>query len=395
MSTIGIDLEQFVRDPYATGIQRVLQQLAIHWPDHVGAEFVIPNDDGTFTLLTKQQAAELLSLPFSAHQQSSATNDANHELRLNVQAAVSAFRMDRAVPKVSHGELVSVYDGWLLPEVSYLPAVLQRLELFRACMPTTMIGYDALPMTQPGNYRFVPGMGSWASEYFRLLASVDSVVCISDWTRQQILDRLRRDRTLVTTVAHPGGDHIEVRARATANAIPRFLRVGTMEARKRPIEILRAFTTAIDQGVQAELMYVGNPNSSSQSVNEEVLGAIAQGYPVTWIQGASDAEVYEHMSAADVFLSIGVEGFGIPVLEAIRLGTPVVFNGVQPAGELMRAKGAQQLEQADEAGLLAAFHDFANGEQRERLTLELEPLSVPTWRAFALGVANVATSHAG
>ena len=29
---VGIDIEQFVRDPYASGIQRVLQYLALEWP---------------------------------------------------------------------------------------------------------------------------------------------------------------------------------------------------------------------------------------------------------------------------------------------------------------------------------------------------------------------------
>ena len=64
MTTVGIDLEQFIRDPYATGIQRVLQQLAINWPDgETKAEFVVPNKRGSFTLIDRQAAAELLSLP--------------------------------------------------------------------------------------------------------------------------------------------------------------------------------------------------------------------------------------------------------------------------------------------------------------------------------------------
>ena len=63
MTTVGIDLEQFIRDPYATGIQRVLQQLAINWPDgETKAEFVVPNKRGSFTLIDRATAAELLSL---------------------------------------------------------------------------------------------------------------------------------------------------------------------------------------------------------------------------------------------------------------------------------------------------------------------------------------------
>ena len=65
MTTVGIDLEQFIRDPYGTGIQRVLQQLAINWPaGETKAEFVVPNRRGSFTLIDQATAAELLSLPF-------------------------------------------------------------------------------------------------------------------------------------------------------------------------------------------------------------------------------------------------------------------------------------------------------------------------------------------
>ena len=110
------------------------------------------------------------------------------------------------------GDLLSIYDAWLLPEVSYLPSVLRRFELFARCVPTVMIGYDALPMTEPANYRFRPGSSAWVSEYFRHLATADAVVCISDWSRDAILGRLRRDPALPITVAHPGGDHLAVRA---------------------------------------------------------------------------------------------------------------------------------------------------------------------------------------
>ena len=61
---VGIDIEQFVRDPYGSGIQRVLQYLAREWPsDIVQADFVVPFD-GAHALLRPEQAAELVSIPF-------------------------------------------------------------------------------------------------------------------------------------------------------------------------------------------------------------------------------------------------------------------------------------------------------------------------------------------
>lgn len=386
MSTIGIDLEQFIRDPYATGIQRVLQQLAVHWPDSVDAHWILPADDGTFLLLDSQQAGALLSLPFR-----SSTGD---RLREQVATAVERHREDRGVPRVRLGHLISLFDGWLLPEVSYLPSVLERLDIFSRSMPVTMIGYDALPMTEPANYRFVPGTGANVSEYFRRLADVDGVVCISDYSRMAILDRLRRDRAKRTTVAHPGGDHLPMRAmsESTVNAVPQFIRLGTMEARKHPQQILRGFQRAVREGTTAELVFIGNPNASAQAVNDEVNRAIADGYPVTWVQGATDVNVYDLVHAGDAFLSIGVEGYGIPVLEAIRLGTPVLYDGIQPAGDLMSAKGAKRVPALTEDDLALMFATYAVREGLNEIRAGLDPATVPRWSDFAAAVAREASA---
>lgn len=385
MTTIGIDLEQFIRDPYATGIQRVLQQLALHWPVDVDAHWIAPGDDGTFSLLDRQQAAELLTLPFVSVN--------GTQLREQVARTVRQHHADRDVPHVRYGQLISLYDGWLLPEVSYLPTVLGRLDIFSRTMPVTMIGYDALPMTEPANYRFVPGTGANVSEYFRRLATVDSVVCISDYSRSTVLDRLRRSRTKRTTVAHPGGDHLPIRVDpgAAANQRPRFLRLGTMEARKHPLEILRGFQRAVREGTEAELVFIGNPNASAQAVNNEVNRAIADGYPVTWVQGATDAQVHDFVHAGDAFLSVGVEGYGIPVLESIRLGTPVLFDGIQPAGDLMAGQGARRVPALTEQDLAAVFATYGAPGALAELRQTLNVSAVPTWSSFTEAVVREAT----
>ena len=379
MTYVGIDIEQFVRDPYGSGIQRVLQYLAREWPADVAqADFVIPMDGG-HGLLRPEQAAELISVPFEPR-------DPQDDLRDLVSAKIADLRPIRVRP----GDLLSIYDSWLLPEVSYLPSVLQRFELFAKCVPTAMIGYDTLPMSEPANYRFKPGTAAWVSEYFRHLATADSVVAISAYARDSILGRLRRDPALAMTVAHPGGDHVPI---APGNppqgaSRPRFLRVGTLEARKRPQELLTAFRKAAARGLEAELVFVGGKSASDEAINDDVTRATAEGIGVTWIQGASDAEVASLISSASAFLSIGVEGYGIPVLEAIRLGTPVLYDGIQPAGELMQGSGARRIDALDEAGLVEAFTTYSQPTALAELRGELQPAHVPTWRDFAVSVAR-------
>ena len=376
MTHVGIDIEQFVRDPYGSGIQRVLQQLALQWPaDGPGADFVVPLDDA-FGLLTPEQAAGLLTLAF-------VPRDPGADLRHIVRDHLVALDPTR----VRAGDLLSIYDAWLLPEVSYLPSVLERFELFAKCMPTAKIGYDVLPMSDPANYRFKPGTAAWVSEYFRHLATADAVVCISDYARDGILGRLRRDPALPISVAHPGGDHIEVQ-QGRPPARPLFTRLGTMEARKRPLEILAAFLEARrTQGLEADLLFIGAPSASDEEINESVRRASASDPAVRWVQGASDDEVRELVGRSSAFLSIGTEGYGIPVLEAVRLGTPVLFDGIQPAGDLMAGHGARRIEGMGQSGLAAAFASYGDPSALSGLRDDLDPGAVPTWAAFASGVA--------
>lgn len=379
MMYIGVDLEQFVNDPQSSGIQRVLQQLAREWPsDRAQADFVVPHR-GQFLLLSPQQADALISLAFAVN--------TGEQLRKAVKDYVGEIAQH--TPIVDEGRLLALYGAWLLPEVSYSPSVLERFERFARIMPTAMIGYDVLPMSEPANYRLTPGVAALASEYFRLLAKTDSLICISDHTRDEIWRRLRRDRALPISVAHPGGDHVPVAETTGRRDGPtRFLRVGTLEARKMPTEVAEAFQMARAQGADAELVFVGRPSASEPAINYAMQQACDAGVGITWIQDANDADVVRLIQDADVFLSFGVEGYGIPVLEAIRMGTPVVFGGVQPAAELMAGRGAVEIGGLHEQALIQAFLNFSDAASRADLTEALQPDAVPTWREFALGVVD-------
>ena len=381
---VGIDLEQFARDPYGSGIQRVLQYLAHEWPsEKIEADFIFP-DRGLYALLTPAQAFEILSIPFAVQPHDS-------DLRELVREGIAQM----SAPRVREADLLSFYTSWLLPEVSYSPEVLNRFRIFNASMITVMIGFDALPMTEPRNYRFPPGMAPYVSDYFRQLAVADRVICISDHARDEMWSALRRPMNLTTEVAHPGGDHINFESAVNNQSQPKspvkkFIRLGTLEARKMPVEILNAFLEA--RPTQAELVFIGGASSSDESINSLVRAAVDNNESVTWIQGASDEEVREAIASADAFLAIGTEGFGIPVLEAIALGTPVLYSGVQPAAEIMLSKGATQLPGHSHGELVEMFTNYSRPDVLSELAREIDLSRLPQWKQFVGVVARLCRS---
>ena len=376
---VGIDLEQFARDPYGSGIQRVLQQLAANWPTgDIGADFVFP-DGELFALLDPDQAALILSIPFGEQEVGS-------DLRELVRTAIESS----AGPRVRGADLLSLYTSWLLPEVSYLPSVLERFRIFHASMITVMVGFDALPMTEPANYRFPAGMVPYVSDYFRQLAQADRVVCISDYAREELWHALRRPMNLFTEVAHPGGDHVAVQAPRVSQGSVRFIRLGTLEARKMPVEIVTAFLAAGCKN--AELIFIGGGSSSDHSINTAIAAASESDAQVSWIQGATDTQVHELITNSGVFLALGTEGYGIPVLEAIAAGTPVVYGGIQPAAELMQGAGAREHSGLDHANLVDLFKTYSQPANVEGLQSEIDISKIPTWADFAKSVARACKS---
>jgi len=379
VTTVGVDIEQFVVDPYGSGIQRVLQYLAREWPlDLADAIFTFPWD-GEYLVFNPEQAADLIDIAFESRFE---------DLRVPVHAAIA--NVEGAVPRLSLDDLVLRIDAWLLPEVSYLPSVLARFETMDTVLPTAMIGYDALPMTEPANYRFPPGVAANASEYFRLLASTGALICISEYSRQAITNRLRRNPELSTSVAHPGGDHVPIAAvRPVRNDAPvRFLRLGTMEERKMPLEILRAFREARHDGIDARLTYVGGRSSSYEWINAEVEQASREEIGFTWISDASDDDVSRLVNECDALVSFGTEGYGIPVLEAIRRGRPVLFGGIQPAAELMVGQGALNCGAPSVGAIRDAFTSHSKKSELRKLQSTCDPRAVPMWTDFARSVVQ-------
>jgi glycosyltransferase involved in cell wall biosynthesis len=161
-----------------------------------------------------------------------------------------------------------------------------------------------------------------------------------------------------------------------------------MEARKQPVEIARAFQTARSHGTQAQLVFVGAPSASDFSINRFIEEAVESDEAIQWIRGASDDDVARCQQDADVFLSFGVEGYGIPVLESLRRGTPVLFGGTQPAAELMAGAGSLRIDGDGHQELVAAFERFSMADEIGALQAQVHSDEVPKWETFVMSVAK-------
>ena len=137
------------------------------------------------------------------------------------------------------------------------------------------------------------------------------------------------------------------------------------------------------------MVFVGGRSASDARINARVRALIAAGYPIRWNESANDSEVTQIITESDFFLSVGTEGYGIPVLEAIALGTPVLYSGIQPAAELMEGMGSHRV--GVESGSLVnqleqMFITNSTVEKVNELMTSINSDSVPKWSEFAAHV---------
>jgi glycosyltransferase involved in cell wall biosynthesis len=171
----------------------------------------------------------------------------------------------------------------------------------------------------------------------------DAVVAVSETTRRDLLDRLGLDPARVSVVHH-GLDHELFRpgTRRLADA-PYVLFVGSEHPRKNLGTLLRAFARLRRDRPELRLVKVGAAGSAEARFGDATARAIrelALGDAVDLVGAVSDEELVAWYSGAScAVLPSRAEGFGLPALEAMACGCPVVVAASGALPEIVAGAG--------------------------------------------------------
>ena len=195
------------------------------------------------------------------------------------------------------------------------------------------------------------------------------VIAVSERTKHDLVDLYGIRPGGITVTPHgvgpefgPGGSHDSY-----------LLFVGAIQERKHP---LAAAEAAIEVGLP--LVVAGPAKDGALAAELVRRGAELRGY----VSKRELADLYRN--AACLVLPSRYEGFGLPVLEAMACGTPVVAG---PDAALREVAGEAALF-ADEDELAGAIRRALS--ERERLSAAgLERAKLFSWRAAAAATADV------
>jgi glycosyltransferase involved in cell wall biosynthesis len=189
---------------------------------------------------------------------------------------------------------------------------------------------DAMAAALPSTAAIGPG-GLLARSVLDGVSRAAHVACISEATRTDLLasGRVAPARTSVTYLGvHPSCTPASNGLAATAD----LLHVGSTIPRKRIDVLLEVFAGVLRNLPQARLIRIGGPLTTEQRDLARNLGVLDCIVEMPTLDRDQLADAYRR--AALVLLPSDREGFGLPLVEAMACGTPVVASAIPALREV-------------------------------------------------------------
>ncbi len=178
------------------------------------------------------------------------------------------------------------------------------------------------------------------------LRSADHVVTVSETMKEEILDFYPG---IPISVIYNGldaraFDHVtesDLLAVRQKFALPEefILAVGHIERRKNHLRLVDAIAQLRDHGRSCSLLIIGNDSGERKAIEERIMSSNLEGH-VKILSGLSELEVRCAYKLCSLFVfPSAYEGFGIPILEAMAAGRPMVLSDIPVFREITQDSG--------------------------------------------------------
>ena len=214
--------------------------------------------------------------------------------------------------------------------------------------------------------------------YRQLAQEADEILCVSEATRQSLLAHFPETEARSRVVHHgvdprfapaPSPAVEALRERHSLHG-PFLLFVGLLSTRKNLLRLLEAFREIAADRPDSTLVLAGKPSHGFAALDQALAEHPARAR-IRLLDFVPAADLPTLYSAADLFVFPSLaEGFGLPVLEAMACGTPVVASDLpvlrEVGGDLLRVAPPE-----DPAALAQAIRTSLEAPPTEQQCREL------------------------
>ena len=170
----------------------------------------------------------------------------------------------------------------------------------------------------------------------RAAQRADRVICPSQATAAEVTRHYDVPPSSITVI-WDGVDHNAFQAESSEPRQPPYvLSVLSLSPHKNVETLIAAFAAARDRyTLPHELHLIGMPGTDASPVTTAINRAVAAGVPIRHLGYVEDEVLATAYREASLFVFLSrVEGFGLPPLEAMASGTPVIASNVSSMPEV-------------------------------------------------------------
>lgn len=242
--------------------------------------------------------------------------------------------------------------------------------------------HDLIPITHPQFCR--PGEN--ARHELRIgnaLASAAGVIVNSQATLDalSVFAMSQRTRVPPSVVAWLSGATAPQDLKPRCLPRPHFVALGTVEGRKNHLLLLNVWRKLVrGMGRDAPILIIIGQHGWKADEAASMLKAPELRNYVRHFDRCSDEEAAEWLAGAAALLAPSfTEGFGLPVIEALAAGTPLIATDLPVYREIV-GDIPTYLDPTDEAAWEKAVKEFtADGPERKRQKKAMASYDPPTW----------------
>jgi glycosyltransferase involved in cell wall biosynthesis len=362
MTPLVIDCTELYRNPVRTGVQRVVRELLKHWPQSRTPAQVVRFDPGRGLVPLPDRAIRILT---------------DAEPRTAAMSRDQLIDMLRRIGPPSKPVPSNVRA--FIPEVFFDRA---RCQFYDERQPA-MLAYDFLPWLRPD--LFAISSVAELMRYLRLLSKVPHVAFISDRTKREFETRIIR-RPATGPVLTLGADGLRIERQAWHDSRRGYVALGSIDTRKNQHLIFEAFSRLWSAGHDVPLTLIGRAFEGHKLA---WLKAASRSPLFRWMDNATDADVANAMRStrATIYLSEN-EGFGLPPVESVSCGVPVIVAASCPSVTDGHSAGMLRLQQVTPDRIAAAVLTLEDRDAAAGLWADAAAVRVGTWQDFAEATAT-------
>lgn len=330
-------------------------------------------------LIRMGQSSVVLRQPTSLNLFEQLLSPTAHQRSKIIKHSTSAFFNIQRQPDVKEKFFLNIgHSG--LEKTTYLQQLKQR-----GVKPLFLI-HDLIPITHP-EYCREGEKNKHIARINNVLKFASGIITNSQDTLNCLLAYANEtDQTVPpTAVAHLGLSSFTQPDFIRPITKPYFVVLSTIEPRKNHWLLLHVWRKLIEQlGTQApHLVIIGQRGWECENVIDLLERCSSLREHVTELPRCSDTELVTYLKHAQALLFPSfVEGYGIPLIEALALGTPVIASDLAVFREIAGTI-PDYLDPLDGMGWTRQIkaYSFADSEYRQAQLERIKKFSQPTWSA--------------